>query len=326
MKEKQKDVRNLTWIVLVVLYFLSGTIMCLRQGMLIREKTVSQLEAGYERTLEEVRTVGEREGDTLPALRGGYIMALTRDCDTEYPVVTSAILKHFNGDVVERSRNMLLLTFDPGRDTEYVLPVIFREENSRDVLGFIQMESMERTRLVSRTGFVEGYWKDSLLTAVKLSDGLITYSDEDYLGKVNRYSTEDYINENLTPGNEQTWQFLSVEHCLKAGGVFDNWKKADLLSERLAAMEILPENGGQFQVVRNGLLRTRVMGACVLADEKQVYARDLALILVFGGEFSPLLLAARDMWPVLAGMLVLTICAGVYLTTAVKQENLRREV
>lgn len=330
---KKSDNRFIFQIItlLAAVFVLTIAFVAVGRAIEIRDIMLEELEQVYENRTDAILAVGDSEETDKNILVGQYQMALAENEKISYPYYSAGVLSHLNGEVVARSRNMIICTFTSrmstfSRTTETV-PIAFLNENDADVgeLLFNTVMNVNRNSEYNRYVVIEGFWDQQLFYLTHWTNGYLIY---DTLGEIPEDA--EIISYTVCMGNK--YAYLDVEKCIKSYGgdgawnpkFVSGWEKHDALVEDLMDIAEIPEyNGEPFTVQSDSLFRTLAVGVRVFGDKKNVYDEDLALKLTYGMEFSPLGLAMTGLMKngTVIIILLIFVIAGVVLTTMYLQNR-----
>ena len=314
---------------LAAVFVLTVAFVAVGRAIEIRDIMLEELEQVYENRTDAILALGDSEETDKNILVGQYQMALAENEKISYPYYSAGVLTHLNGEVVARSRNMMIGTFTSSmstisRTTETV-PIAFLNENDADVgeLLFNTVMGVNRNAEYNRYVLLEGFWEQELFYLTHWTNGYLIY---DTLGEIPEDA--EIISYTVCTGNK--YAYLDVEKCIKSYGgestwnpkFVSGWEKHDALVEELVGIGELRE-GEPFTVWSDGLFRTLAMGVKVFGDKKNVYDDEMALKLTYGMEFSPLGLAMTGLMKngTVIIILLIFVMAGVVLTTMYLQNR-----
>ena len=322
MKKKMDAFLVYTWSILAAICLLTILFVVVGNACRIRDTMIGELEQVYAKKYDEIRDISDSDETDKNVLLGKYQLALSESETVTYPYYSSGILQYRNGEVAARSQNMMICTFSAtdkqGNLTTRTVPMGFTWENDADVAYLLFDHAMRLDE--SDLGVLRfyGYWDGDIFYIYEFTDGYVSYQALENM-------PTDAEKEHFGVGTLYEYSRLRTVKCVKSYGgdsenylkASDGWEKTDKLTEELIEME-LPESAGEYyQVQKDSIYRTLVIGIRYLNDKHGVFKENLSVKLVWGAEFSPLGLAISEMMKngTIIFVLLFFVFGGVILTS-----------
>lgn len=334
MKNQEKRYLYITYLALAVMFLLCCLVLLVGRATNIQTHMIHDLIEIYEDKENEVLAISKSEETDKAALLGQYQMALSdASITTNYPYCASGILQHRDGEVMLKSQNLILCTFRDQEGNILTVPMVFGDDNNADVGEVLFRNSI--SVYAADPGIhntFRGYWEEGLF--------YIDYFFNDYVGYYSEYSLCDGEYVEYEVGRGYPYRWVDVKVCAKSygedevssnnyrfGKFVDGWEKTDELTEKLIAMDAVSEHGSSLSVKKKSLFSTLLVGTKDFSDIQEVFDGGKSLKLVYGMEFSPMGLAAKELMQngSFIFMLLIFVFGGVVLTTLFSQ-NVSRQM
>ncbi len=273
-------------------------IMLLWEARQVQERLYDNAAAGTQAAIQRTEAAAALESPSF----NDFQLAMECQEDAEYldyPAVTATVLRDDQGNLLCRSRNILIARMTSQEGEPLVVPMVFMQENSADAFEVLRSAGLSVGTSRSAQVQLTGYWQDGLFYLTDIVDRGIVY-----LGGLREQVPQgaELMTYDIRGYNQGTdFYGLSTKKRMKVygdltvstAGYAAGWERTDALIARLGSVE----NGLNQQepmYLKKGLGRTVLYTCTWVFGGEEVFGCSGPLQLCYGMEFRPMQIAMRN--------------------------------